>query len=121
MQYRESPQQILFVRWFKVHHPEFQKLIASFANGQNVGPFVGQRLKDMGMLKGMTDLAIFIPCAPYHGLLIEMKGKGGRVSPEQKEIHEGLRAQGYKVGVAYSAEDARKEWFDYFQPAISAD
>ena len=119
MKYEESRHQIVFVRWFKGYYPQFQSLLMSIPNGQNVGPVVGQRMKDMGQLKGAPDLLLAVPVGPFHGLFIEMKTEGGRVTTSQKEIHEYLREQGYAVYVCYCANEAMKVTNEYLKPRYS--
>ena len=83
---------------------------------------IGTRVKAKraGMDSAWPDLALYVPkylgnnggqlneiwC---HGLLIELKRlTGGTVSPEQKAMHELLRAQGYRVEVCRGADAAIK-------------
>jgi hypothetical protein len=106
MKYEESRHQTVFVRWFKGYFPQYQYLIMSLPNGQNVGPRIGQRLKDMGQLKGAPDLFLAIPRNGFHGLFIEMKASKGRATPEQKQVHAHLKEQGYAVHICYSDDEA---------------
>ena len=119
MKYKESRHQIVFVRWFKGYYPQFQSLLMSIPNGQNVGPVAGQRMKDMGQLRGAPDLFIAVPVDPFCGLFIEMKCETGRVTAIQKEVHDYLREQGYAVAICYSADEAIKITNDYFRPRYS--
>lgn len=106
MEYKEEAQQKLFVRWFKIQYPFFSRLIMSIPNGQNVGGWRGQRLKDMGLLSGAPDLLLAVPTRRYSALFIEMKSITGNVTKMQKEIHAGLSLKGYRVDVCYSADEA---------------
>ncbi len=65
-----------------------------------------QRLKKEGVKPGIPD--IFLPCARCgsHGLFVEMKAPDGKVTSEQKKMHELLRWAGYAVIVCYSLESA---------------
>ena len=51
----------------------------------------------------------------WHGLYIEMKSKDtkGRVSPDQKAWIDYLRSVGYKVAVAWTADEAIQIIEDY--------
>lgn len=60
---------------------------------------MGDKLKKMGMRAGWPDLEIMHPSNGYHGLFIEFKSDGGRLSKEQKTILAELERQGYKVAV----------------------
>lgn len=68
----------------------------------------GAQLKRMGLRRGFPDLFIPVARKGYHGLFIEMKAKGGRVSPEQKEWARVLAEQRYLCAVCYSFEEAVK-------------
>lgn len=65
-----------------------------------------QNLKREGVKPGIPD--VFLPCAcgNSHGLFIEMKSPVGKVTPEQKRVHELLKQAGYAVIVCYSLESA---------------
>lgn len=104
--FEESANQTFFVHWFKMQYPQYHQLIMSLPNGQNVGPRIGKRLKEMGLLKGAPDLLLAIPKNGHHGLFIEMKSNEGRVTPEQKEVHAKLIDMGYQVSICYSAYEA---------------
>ena len=60
---------------------------------------------------------IFLPVArgKFHGLYIEMKLKGGRVTDLQQEMLERLRGQGYCAVVCFGFDDARKLIEDYYK------
>jgi hypothetical protein len=47
-----------------------------------------------------------VPAGRHHGLYIELKAQGGRVSDEQKEWIAALRAQGYRAEVCVGADAA---------------
>jgi hypothetical protein len=70
-------------------------------------------LKAAGVRKGIADLALDVARGPYHGLRIEMKRSKGVVSPEQKEVHQFLAGQGYRIIVAWTAQDAINAIDDY--------
>lgn len=58
-------------------------------------------LKAMGMWPGVSDLFIARPILPYGGYWIEMKKKGGKLTPLQATFLEDMRLEGY-----------RADWFD---------
>jgi hypothetical protein len=66
----------------------------------------GANLKAQGVKPGVPDLALLLPKIDYHGLVIEMKRKGGKVSPEQELWLANLSHNGYSVHVCYSWEQA---------------
>ena len=65
-------------------------------------------------IKGWIYPRIDIALPAYNGLFIELKRlKGGTVSPEQKDMHQALRAQGYRVEVCRGADAAIECIKDY--------
>ena len=102
----EEVNQIVFTEWFRIQYPKYEKLLNLGSFGENVGARRMKRLKAMGLTPGHPDLMLYVPRGMFHGLLIEMKTKTGRVSLIQKQIHDLLREQNYKVEVARSYEEA---------------
>lgn len=89
-----------FVSWFRKSFPGV--LIYAIPNGGWRGKKQAIDLKAEGVVAGVPDLHV-----PEFGLWIEMKrSKGGRVSAEQAEMHERLRAIGHDVIVAKGCADA---------------
>jgi len=62
----------------------------------------GDALKVDWSKPGYPDLVAFLDGKIY---LIEVKRKGGRLSPMQKFVHEYLKGLGIEVIVAYSVDD----------------
>lgn len=54
-------------------------------------------LKRLGVKRGVPDLHLPVARGAWHGLWIEMKAPDGRTSPEQREWHANLRAEGHRV------------------------
>ena len=68
-----------------------------------------------GLKKGVPDLCIAMPRAPYHGLYIELKRvTGGTVSEYQREWIRKLRAQGYRAEVCKGYDAAVRVLEEYF-------
>lgn len=68
----------------------------------------GAALRRGGLRRGFPDLFIPLACKGYHGLFIEMKRRGGRVSEDQKEWLRRLMRNGYLCEVCFGADDAIK-------------
>ena len=68
----------------------------------------GARMKAAGYRAGWPDLLILEPRGEYHGLAIELKVKGGRVSPAQRQVLADMRDRGYRAEatVGFSATKA---------------
>lgn len=103
----ESQEQIAFVNWFRSQFPRV--LIFAVPNGAHLAGGGGQRaakmarMKAEGLVNGIPDL-----CVPEWRLWIEMKRqRGGRVSPDQRDVHDYLRGIGHEVIVGRGWEDAR--------------
>lgn len=89
--------------WFLHHVP----------NGGSRNKLEAMSLKRQGVKAGVSD--IFMPVARrgYHGLYVELKAIGGRVSDNQAEWINRVRAQGYAAFVCYGAVEAvgKLEWY----------
>jgi hypothetical protein len=72
-------------------------------------------LKSLGVVPGVPDLFLMIPKNGYHGLWIEMKASGGRVSDSQKEFMGAATLMGYPAIVCYSFEEAKDAINKYLQ------
>lgn len=68
-----------------------------------------QKLQRMGVKRGVPDVTLAIPAGGFHGLFIELKSIGGRLTQAQIDCHQLLREQGYKVEVAFGWSEAVRE------------
>ncbi len=62
-------------------------------------------LRSLGMKKGMPDIEIFEARRGYHGLFVELKTTGGRLSANQEQMLGQLRQRGYDCAVCRSFEE----------------
>ena len=79
------------------------------------GGIVARKLaeaKRMGQVTGFPDLLI-LPYATVGACFFEIKAEGNYASKTQKQVHDQLRALGYKVAVVRSIEDAREALEDF--------
>lgn len=98
----EDHEQMHFVQWFRRTYPGV--LIYAIPNGGARPPAVAAKMKATGTVKGILDLHV-----PAWGLWIEMKRqKGGRVSPEQREVMEHLESIGHTCMVCEGNEKAQQ-------------
>lgn len=67
----------------------------------------GRLQKRQGVRAGVSDLFLSVPRGEFSGLWIEMKRKGGRVRPEQREFLRNMQALGYEGVVCHGADEAR--------------
>jgi hypothetical protein len=63
----------------------------------NLNPYQARLAKATGVKRGEPDLRIYLPAGRL--LMIELKGKDGRLSPDQKERIPVLQALGFAVQV----------------------
>ena len=71
------------------------------------------RLKAEGVTAGVPDLFFAWPRGGYHGLWIEMKRKGGKVSNLQAEMMSYLGNARYLTAVCYGTDEAKKTLKEY--------
>ncbi len=63
-------------------------------------------MKAEGQVSGVFDLKLNVARHGAHGLWLEMKAARGVLSPEQIEFSTAMAAQGYRVEVAHSSNQA---------------
>jgi hypothetical protein len=110
----EHEEQRDFVRWWRQHPALGSILIYAIPNGGGRSKAQAAKLKSEGVTAGMPDLHI-----PELRLWLEFKRqKGGKVSPEQEEIHAVLRKFD-TVFVCKGSEDAKKQVLSFLQNPMS--
>jgi len=81
-------------------------------NGGSRNKREAANLKKQGVLAGASDILIFtsqqlihLPTQTYHnGIAIELKRKGGKLNPNQKEFLAQLEQKGWLCIVSYNAD-----------------
>lgn len=106
---REGAEQRAVIEWARLQagaYPELEMLWHTPNGGKRPGR-TAAIMKLEGVKEGVPDL--FLACARqgYHGLFIELKTMEGHVSDAQDNMIAKLRAQGYKVVVAYGQDQAK--------------
>ncbi len=107
------------VEWFRFQYPN--KIIyhipnsVAFASGRK-GKCIGviMKLKSLGLKKGILDLCIPHAVVTAHGLYIEMKIPGKHPTPDQRDVHDKLRENGYVVDVCKTFEEFTDSVNQYF-------
>ena len=105
----ESQEQIALFQWSAImefKYPEL-KLMHSIPNGSYKSPAAAAKFKLEGLKSGVSD--IFLPVArnTYHGLYIELKVKGGKLSDNQQWWISETTKQGYLSVVCWTWEAAK--------------
>lgn len=104
----EEEEQTAVMHWAEMmagRWPEL-RLLFHIPNGGKRSKSEAVRFRAAGVRSGVPDL--FLPCSRggFHGLWIEMKAIGGRVSREQEQWRKELMEQGYMSVVCYGAAAA---------------
>lgn len=86
-------------------------IVFAIPNGGQRDAREGANLKAQGVLAGVPDLCIIRPKNVV--IWVEMKAKGGKVSPAQLDMHIDMGELEHDVIVAYSAEDAIQKLRSY--------
>lgn len=105
MQNLEHLEQVALVRWFRLQHPAL--VLLAIPNGGQRHPAVAAKLKAEGALAGVSDLLLMTARGGKHGLWLELKAKGGRLSESQKAFQAKAEAEGYAVATCYGFDEAR--------------
>ena len=131
---RESIVQQGAVKWFNLQYPQYRGLLVHIPNeGRRTIKVIngrpvcigGAKLKAEGLVKGASDLVLFIPNKFFHGLCLATKvelfdystGKEKKTktyqSPEQKEWQALVESQGYRYEVYRNIDEFRKIVLEY--------
>lgn len=74
-------------------------------NERKCTPQAGALLKRKGVTAGVSDIFIMRPSHLWHGLIIELKVKGGKLSPAQDKFLAQMNMEGYCAKVCYGADE----------------
>lgn len=111
----EFNEQVLVFRWVEYNSRKYPQLkyLYSNLNGVRLPIGLAVKCKASGLKKGVPDLTLDYNNGNYTGLHIELKIKGGRVSPEQKDFLAFLEKQGRKAVVCYGHKETIKVIEEY--------
>ena len=104
----EAEEQMAVIKWAELmsnKHPCLKWLYHT-PNGGSRNVAEAANLKRMGVKAGVPDLCLPYPSNGYHGLYIEMKRDGGRLTAAQREYLAWLNENGYRAVVCYGTEHA---------------
>lgn len=106
----EEEEQKALIEWAHLHELKYPDLKWLFAipNGGLRHPVIAKKLKAEGVKRGVPDLCLPVPRAPYSGLFLELKASGGRLSPAQILWLTALNLLGYYATVCEGWDAARK-------------
>lgn len=104
----EQKEQKALIKWFKLQYPKLANDIHHFANERKCSPQLGSKLKQMGVIAGVSDLFLGIPTQRYAGLWIELKVGAGKVSQAQQKFLSRKMEMGYLALSAWGFEAAKQ-------------
>jgi len=110
MNHEESDHQIAlfqWAEWMRNKHPELA-LLHSIPNGGKRNVIEAARLKREGALAGVSDIFLPVARGGFHGLYIELKVKGGKLSTAQEWWLWEVECQGYCAKVCYGWIEAKE-------------
>lgn len=112
---KESEIQAAFFGWLKMHETRFPELRFCFAvpNGGFCHKATAAMMKRTGTKAGVPDVFLPIARKGFHGLWIEFKAETGKLSEAQKAFADFLTAQGYRVLICRTWEEAANAAIDY--------
>jgi len=89
-------------------------LFCATVGGARMSIREARKIKMSGYRKGIPDVIFYEPRNGYHGLAIEIKRKGGRVSPHQKKWVLDLQRRGFYAEVCIGLDACLKCFDSYF-------
>ena len=94
------------VSWFNSQYPKLKDLLYAVPNGGRRDKVTASKLKQEGVVAGVSDLNLDLRTDKYGGLRIEMKTPTGRQSESQKQWQKKVtEIGGYKYVVCRSLDD----------------
>ena len=114
MKISEHQEQVALVSWFRLAFPKFKIYLFAIPNGAHLAGDARLRaikmnaMKSEGFTPGISDLFLMIPKAGWHGLWIEMKAQGGKLSDAQKEFMGAATLMGYQAVVCFGFDEAKE-------------
>jgi hypothetical protein len=102
-----------WARWQQFEGCKLSDYLHHSPNGGKRDAREAGRLKAQGVMAGFPDLFLFVPRAGRHGLFIELKAKGGRVTERQSEVMHRLKTQGYECKVCFGFDEAKDAILGY--------
>lgn len=105
----EEQEQLALVQWLTINNIIFYHI----PNGGKRFYREGVKFKRLGVKAGVPDICIPLPRSPYHGLYIELKRHGGKLTEEQQRWLDNLNSLGYRAEMVEGCDNAIKLIQDY--------
>lgn len=104
--------QSTFVDLISTEYPEI--LFCATVGGARMSIAEAKKIKRAGYRKGIPDVIFYEPRMGYMGLCIEIKKKGGRTSPHQRQWKADLLKRGYQAVVCIGLHECVQQFNTYF-------
>ena len=101
--YPESELQKACVKWFALQFPQY--IMYKIPNEAKRSYQLAAAFKAQGQISGIPDLCLATPAGPYGSLYIEMKAGKGKLTQNQKEVHDKLTLCGNLVVTCNNIDD----------------
>lgn len=101
------------VKWFNIRYPKLRGLLFAIPNGGRRDISTGTKLKEEGVVAGVSDLLLICPGILYPSLCIEMKTPKGKQQESQKLWQKKVETVGSKYVVCRSLDDFTKAIQEY--------
>ena len=117
----EHTEQVAVIQWYRYQYPKYAECLWSIPNGSHLAGDSRLRaikmnnMKAEGLKVGVSDLFLMIPKSNWHGLFLEMKVKGGKLSDSQKEFMGLATLMGYQAVVCYGFDEAKDAITEYLK------
>lgn len=106
---------------YPAHAADLEDVYAT-ANGGKRHRGEAGKLRAAGVRRGVPDIEAWIPVAPYHGLVIELKApRSGQATKEQKARIARLRKRGYRAEICHGWQRATAVLCEYLGVAVPPD
>ena len=117
----ESQEQQALFQWANFQSGTYPELALMFhvPNGGSRHKLEAVRFKAEGVKAGVPDICLPVARGDYHGLYIELKREGGKLSHSQIDWLEALQRQKYCARVCYGWEDAAKMLMEYLRLEVT--
>jgi hypothetical protein len=113
MVHREAELQTACIRWFRYQYPKLAPIMFAVPNGGSRNLREAMRLKEQGVVSGVSDLILLKPNSQYSSLCIEMKADKGRQTGNQKHFQKVAEEAGNRYVVIRSFDEFRETVISY--------
>lgn len=102
----EHKEQVRFVQYIRTFHPEL--ICFAIPNGADVNASQRVKLVHEGLLPGAPDLLIMGVNRPVLAIEFKRPDGKGKISEEQKQVHQQMEAVGVSVHTCHGYDEAKK-------------